>query len=745
MKKLISSIRSSLAIQVLIGFALGIMAGVFFGEMTSSLEILGTAYIRLFQMPVIPYMLVSLIAGLGKLNFRTAKSLGINAGLTLLFLWAIIIFILIVYPLGFPNWQSASFFSESLVEPTKKINFVELFLPSNPFSAMANTIIPSVVTFSIAVGLSLIIVDQKQAVIEVMEKLSESLLIITRFVAKLSPIGVFAIAANAAGTLRIEDFGRLQIHIILHGLISLVLSFWILPGLISVCTPIKYKDIIKEIRAALVTAFAVANLLVVLPILVDSCKKLIDNIRPQNEKDLDQSKIEDSPLDVIIPASFNFPNMGKLLSLAFIPFAAWYVGTPLTPSQYPTFIVTGVPVFFADGTLGTTFMLSLFKIPLNMLNLYITVEVFTGRFGTLLAGMNTVALGILSTCAMQGLIRFNKRKLIRFTITSIIIILVTLGSVHLIFSYVFPEKYTKNELLANLELLRVRDPQPSKVYTELPRARQGAKGIDSNSRLDLIKNSKILRVCYLDHAYPLSYRNNQGNLVGMDVEMSHLLSKDVGVNLEFVPLDHEKEQDLLDFAQLAKRLDSGYCDLIIPSVPLTPRGEAHIDFSHSFATRSLGFVVRSEQKSRFSSWQNLQAEPNLKIAIPTRNSYYISKVRGLLPKANLTPITKSIRDFFATDFDQYDALVLSAETASSYTLLYPSYTVAVPQPSVKFPVSYILPENSSELSDILNVWLKLKQADGTMNSLYNYWVKGNVKSTLEPRWSIIRNVLHWVD
>ncbi|ELS05037.1 Na+/H+ dicarboxylate symporter [Xenococcus sp. PCC 7305] len=750
MQKIIESVRSSLAIQVLLGFALGIFAGVFFGEITSSLEVLGTAYIRLFQMPVIPYMLVSLIAGLGKLNFKTAKSLGINAGLTLLFLWLIIIFILIVYPLGFPNWQSASFFSESLVEPPQKIDFVELFLPSNPFSAMANTIIPSVVTFSIAIGLSLILVDQKQTVIEVMEKLSESLLIITRFVAKLSPIGVFAIAANAAGTLRLEDFGRLQIHIILHGLISLILSFWVLPGLISVLTPIKYKDIIKEIRAALVTAFAIANLLVVLPILVDACKKLVDNIRPQTDPDADQQEIEDSPLDVIIPASFNFPNMGKLLSLAFIPFAAWYVGTPLTPSQYPTFVATGVPVFFADGTLGTTFMLSLFKIPTNMLSLYITVEVFTARFGTLLAGMYTVALGIISTCAMQGLIRFNKRKLIRFTIISFLVTILSLGSVHFIFSYIFPQEYNKNELLTNLKLFRVRDPQASKVYPELPPRRQLAAETEINSRLDLIKNSKILRVGYLDNAYPLSYINNEGELVGMDVEMSHILSKDLGVNLEFVPLGKDDqgqniEQDLLNFTQLANLLDNEDCDLIIPGGPLFPSGEEEIDFSHSFTTRSVGFFVRSELKSKFSSWQSLQAEPNLRIAIPTSNSYYIAKIRGLLPQAELTTVNKSITDFLEQDFAPYDAFAFSAETASALTLLYPSYAVAVPQPAIKFPVAYILPENTSELSDVVNVWLKLKQEDGTIDSLYNYWVKGDVQSTLKPRWSIIRDVLHWID
>ncbi|MGK7895350.1 MAG: cation:dicarboxylase symporter family transporter, partial [Xenococcus sp. (in: cyanobacteria)] len=743
--RLINSVRSSLAVQVLIGFVLGITAGIFFGELTSALEVLGTAYIRLFQMPVIPYMLVSLIAGLGKLNFSTAKSLGINAGLTLLSLWLIIILILVIYPLGFPNWQSASFFSESLIEPPKQINFVELFLPSNPFAAMANTIIPSVVTFSIAIGLSLIIVKQKQTVIEVMEKLSESLLVITRFVAKLSPIGVFAIAANAAGTLRIEDFGRLQIHIILHGLISLILSFWVLPGLISVFTPIKYQDILKEIKAALVTAFAVSNLLVVLPILVDSCKKLIDNIRPQTEETPEELAVEDSPLDVIIPASFNFPNMGKLLSLAFIPFAAWYVGTPLTSSQYPTFILTGVPVFFADGTLGTTFLLSLFKIPTNMLNLYITVEVFTGRFGTLLAGMYTVALGILSTCAMQGLIRFNKRKLIRFTIISVLIILLGLGSVHAIFSYVFPQKYNKNELLTNLKLSRVIDDKPDRIYNESPPLRQVPEEIEINSRLDLINNSKTLRACAVKDAYPLSYTNNQGNLVGMDVEMINILSKELGVNLEFVILNKDTEQDLLDFSQLSQRLDNEYCDLVIPSVPLTPRGEEEIDFSHSFTRRSIGFLVKSELKSKFTSWQNLQAEQNLQIAIPTNASYYIAKIRGLLPDAELIPITGSIEDFLKQDFNQYDAFVSSAETASAWTLLYPNYAVAVPQPAVKFPISYILPEDSSELSDVINVWLKLKQQDGTINSLYEYWVKGNVKSTLEPRWSIIRNVLHWIE
>ena len=739
MKKLVKIIRSNLAIQVLVAFALGISAGIFFGEMTSSLAFLGTAYIRLFQMPVIPYMLVSLISGLGKLNFKTAKSLGINAGITLLCLWSIVILILLFYSSGFPNWQSASFFSESLVEPTRKINFVELFLPSNPFHSMANTIIPSVVTFSIAMGLSLIVLDEKQAVIGIMEKLSEGLLVITRFVAKLSPIGVFAIAANAAGTLRLEDFGRLQIYIILNGLISFALSFWILPRLISVLTPIKYKDVIREVREPLVTAFAVSNLLVVLPILVDSCKKLIDNIKL--EKDSENPQIEDSPIDVIIPASFNFPNMGKLMSLAFIPFAAWYVGTPLSLNQYPSFLGTGVPVFFADATLGTLFLLSLLKIPTNMLNIFITVEVFTGRFGTIVAGMYTVALALISTCAMEELIRFSKKKLIRFGIASTLIIVLILGSVHGLFSYIFPQQYNKDKLLTNLEPLRIRNAQTSKVYTDSVPDRNIDFGLTDLSRLDLIKNTKALRVCYENNNYPLVYTNAQGKLVGMDVEMSHILAKDLGVNLEFVPL----LDNSLDLSKLGKKLNSSYCDFAIPSTPLSPQGVKFIDFSESFASRSVAFLVKSQDKEKFTSWQKIQQKENLKIAIPANIPYYIAKLKGLLPKAQLTVVESNLQEFIETKLDQYDALAFSAESGSAWSLLYPNNTVAVPQPVVKFPISYILPKNSSDFNETVNVWLKLKQEDRTINSLYEYWIKGNLTSVKKPRWSIIRNVLGWIN
>ena len=50
-----------------------------------------------------------------------------------------------------------------------------------------------------------------------------------------------------------------------------------------------------------------------------------------------------------------------------------------------------------------------------------------------------------------------------------------------------------------------------------------------------------------------------------------------------------------------------------------------------------------------------------------------------------------------------------------------------------------------ELVDYVNVLIDLKKSDGTLKKLYDYWVQGRFAANKQPRWSVIRNVLHWVD
>jgi len=95
-------------------------------------------------MAVLPYIVITLISGLGKLKYQEAVRLSLRVGSLLLLIWVLTLAVVYVLPLSFPNWASASFFSTTLLEQPQDFNFLE-FIPSNPFYSMANNIVPAAV------------------------------------------------------------------------------------------------------------------------------------------------------------------------------------------------------------------------------------------------------------------------------------------------------------------------------------------------------------------------------------------------------------------------------------------------------------------------------------------------------------------------------------------------------------------------------------------------------------------------
>ncbi|MEA2081086.1 MAG: cation:dicarboxylase symporter family transporter, partial [Pseudomonadota bacterium] len=105
--------------RVILGLLLGIFTGLFFGESAGRLDIWGEAYIRLLQMTVIPYILVSLIGGLGRLDAGIARRIGLMGGALILLVWGIALASNLFLVQAYPDWTTASFFSTSLVESGK--------------------------------------------------------------------------------------------------------------------------------------------------------------------------------------------------------------------------------------------------------------------------------------------------------------------------------------------------------------------------------------------------------------------------------------------------------------------------------------------------------------------------------------------------------------------------------------------------------------------------------------------------
>ncbi len=171
--------------------------------------------------------------------------------------------------------------------------------------------------------MALIGIDQKRGFLENMGILSQALVKVAGFVVKLTPIGVFAIAASAAGTMTVDELSKLQVYIIVFTVFSLVLAFWVLPAVVAATTPFKYTDVVGVSRDALVTAFTIGNLFVVLPALTESAKQLFKKYDAETEH-------TGAYVDVIIPVSFNFPNIGKLIMPTLLDFTGFSLRTAST-------------------------------------------------------------------------------------------------------------------------------------------------------------------------------------------------------------------------------------------------------------------------------------------------------------------------------------------------------------------------------------------------------------------------------
>ncbi len=342
------------ALPVVCALVGGILLGLFLGDRTAALGIVADAYVRLLQMTVLPFIVFSTVAAIGRLNYSQAWLLARHLGVVLVGLWSLALLLVFLFPLVLPHRISASFFSSTLVEPPAPLDLLELYVPSNPFYSLANSIVPAVVLFSIVMGVALIGVPQKERLLDVLDVVRAAVAAVARFVVRLVPIGLFAIAAHAAGTLDAEQFSSLQAYVIAYCALSLLFALWMLPGLVSTLTGIPYRTLLAAYRDPVLTAFVTSDLFVVLPALTEQTRELIQRHG--------MSKVSAAP-DVIVPASFNFPHAGKVLTLTFILFAAWFADVVIGGTKYASLAVSGVLVLFGNINVAMPFMLDMFGIP----------------------------------------------------------------------------------------------------------------------------------------------------------------------------------------------------------------------------------------------------------------------------------------------------------------------------------------------------------------------------------------------
>jgi Na+/H+-dicarboxylate symporter/ABC-type amino acid transport substrate-binding protein len=712
--------------KILVGLVLGLATGLFLGDRATPFHVLADGFIRLLQMTVLPYVTVSLIASIGSLDAATARRLFLRVGALTLLLWALALGAVFLMPLAFPELESASFFSTTLLEERPPVDFLSLYIPSNPFHSLANSVVPAVVLFSAVLGIALMGVSGKERLIEWLLVAERALARANRLVVRLTPLGLFAIAAHAAGTLDLDQVARLRVFQISYAALALLLTLWVFPGLVACLTPIPARRVLLETRDVLITAFMTAELFVVLPSLIEKAKQLLaDHGRPEPE--------EGSAPDVIVPAFYNFPHAAKMLSLSFVLFAAWYSETPLGPAEYPRLAAAGVVSLFGSINVSMPFLLDFARVPADTFQLFVATGVVNSRFGTLAAAMHMVVLALVGTYLMSGRLRLSGARVLRYALVTAGLTAATLAGLAVGLRALGGGTYEGARLATEMALLRTAS-EGATVLAELP-AEPLPRSREDASILESVRARGRIRVGFIPNQRPYTHLNARGELVGFDVEMAHALARELGVVLELAPVPRDG---------LAEVLEPGRVDVVMAGILLTTQRASRMEFSPPYLDETMAFVVPDHRRAEFSDAGRIRAQAGLRVAVPDL-PYLRQVMEREFPNVTVVPVPLGDPEgFFASRSGNLDAVFLTAERGSFLTLLHPAYSVAVPHPlEMRMPLAYPVARHDLEMARFLGLWIDLKKKDGTIQALYDHWILGRDAKAKAPRWSILRDVLHW--
>ncbi|MBW8189930.1 cation:dicarboxylase symporter family transporter [Neiella marina] len=718
--------RPSLAATMIIAMVLGIITGIFFGEMVAWTGVVGNAVIMLMQMTIYPYILVSLISGIGKLNAEDAKSIFIKAGSIMAAIWGIGLIVVLVTPITFPSLESASFFSTSEVQPKAEIDYLKLYIPANPFESMANGAVPALVLFSIALGVALISVKNKNSIIDLASTAAEGLSKITQSVVKILPIGVFAMSANAAGTMSIEELESLQVFMISYFVLCILLAFVVLPLMLTSFTPFKYRDVLTMSWGALVTAFSTGNIFICLPVIQEESKRLLEKYKYDSE---DANRL----VDVVLPIAFTFPNLGKLTIILFIFFAGWFIGKPVDLASYPMVGISGLLSLFGSVYVAVPFLLESVFLPADLNQLFVVSSFITGRFNSLVAVMNLMAVTLLSAVIVVYGIKRPKVAALKFVALSVVASVLVLAGTRIMLEQLIDEDKNTSSLIAGMRIENTLTDQTHETSSWQRTANPNVSTVD-----DVLARG-VLRIGYQRGNVPFTYFNSENKLVGLDIALAYRLAADLGVDVEFVPYMNE---------HMADDLERGYFDIAMSGVEVDAELMKHVAFTRQVMKLNLALVVPDHMVKQYSDVSVLR-KASLNIAF-VQHEAMINRATKRFPNLSFDELVH-YESFFSPDKPHdYDALLTSAEAGYAWSLFYPDYGVALLKDQstgrlFSFPVAFAVARRNQDLLNYVNNWLDMVKAYGFIDQQYDYWIQGHGATPQESRWSVIKDVLGWVE
>jgi proton glutamate symport protein len=712
-------VTTRLPLWVLIGASVGILAGITFGERTAALKPLGDVYAMMLLSVVYPYILSSLIVGLGSLEAGRAWRLLQASWGIYLFLWvaafAAIFLLAQAIPPPAPPVE---------IKPPQAISvlaILQTIVPDNLTHALSRNFVPAIVVFAVTFGLAVQSIPSKASFLETMEAIRLASLKVWAWVVYLAPIGVFALFASTAGTITPRMAGTLLVYVTLFLIGAGVLAFAVLPLALSAIVPFKARDLLAELHPAFVLALVTTLASSPLPLIQGVAEQKVAAAGHDNDEARDITR-------ATVSLSYVFASLGNYFVALFMIYACQHYQVILHAFEMAA--LAPMTLLSASGSPSTTlsavtFMSQWLELPADTLPLYVEAMTVT-RYGQVALSVSAYAFVAIAVpfvyfrCTV-----FRPARLIAALLLGAVLFAATAFGVRISAESLFPPPSNAAILERTLDPALVSGVDA--IVSDIPA--RSLPPIAGPATLDGVRDRGTLRVGYGRDVIPFTYKNKSGHLVGFDVSYAYRLARDLHVRVEFAPI----EWDEVDADLAARRID-----IVMAGAYITEKRLADLQVTNPYFESPPAFIAPSRQADRFLSYQVVADTPNLVLGT-LADSAIFRLTEQLFPKARIVPL-KTYDDIPA--HPELDAAVWSLDQARAWASGHSGFSaVAASDMGAPLLFAYMLQPSATTLTRYLNTWLSLQAANGFRAEQFAYWIAGKPRPDDTPRWNLLDNVL----
>ena len=395
MKAIKLALHWQMGIALILGASLGFIFCDSYSVWGNVINGCGDIFLHAINMIVIPLVFLSTVLGISTMT--DTKSMGRIAVKTFLYfivtaVLAAVVGVIVTDVLrpGYETHKTEVDAGEIMktvesAESSTLMDKIVDIVPSNIFEAFSSGNILPIIFFSLLLGyfITKIHANRQATINNVFESFNEAIMVLTNFIIRFAPVGIFAIVmvlvgkqASDIGALK-ECFRNFAFFVIVVWISLIVMGGIVLPimvGLMAKVSPIKH---LKQIYSALMVAFSTSSSYSALPLIISDAKEKMG--------------VSNNIASFTVPLGITFNKIGTIVyECVAVIFVAQAVGMDLTAAQQVSLIgasivtVLGAPSVPMAGVITLAVLLAAMGLPTDYIGMFMAIDILCDMPKTLL-------------------------------------------------------------------------------------------------------------------------------------------------------------------------------------------------------------------------------------------------------------------------------------------------------------------------------------------------------------------------